>query len=96
MPEVPPSLAEFAARELRGRGLEIRTLTTLDAMDERSATLSTGERIPARTVPGVARKVRLAVDWTTGLFCGRATAEPGQLGHPPALADQREATVAEP
>ena len=25
MPEIPPSLAQFAARELRGRGIEIRT-----------------------------------------------------------------------
>jgi len=48
MPEIPASLAEFAARELRGRGLEIRTGTTLREMDERSATLSTGERIPTR------------------------------------------------
>jgi NADH:ubiquinone reductase (H+-translocating) len=48
MPEIPASLAEFAARELRGRGLEIQTGTTLREMDERSATLSTGERIPTR------------------------------------------------
>ena len=49
MPEIPASLAEFATRELRGRGMEIRTGTMLEAMDERSATLSTGERIPTRT-----------------------------------------------
>src|SRR4051794_35467684 len=30
MPETPPSLAEFATRELRGRGLEIRTGTRVD------------------------------------------------------------------
>jgi NADH:ubiquinone reductase (H+-translocating) len=48
MPEVPPGLAEFAARELRGRGMEILTGTTVREMDERSATLSTGERIPTR------------------------------------------------
>jgi NADH dehydrogenase len=48
MPEIPAPLAEFAARELRGRGLEIRTGTTLREMDEHSATLSTGERIPTR------------------------------------------------
>ena len=29
----PPSLAEFATRELRGRGIEIRTGTRLDAVD---------------------------------------------------------------
>ncbi|MGH2783003.1 MAG: NAD(P)/FAD-dependent oxidoreductase, partial [Thermoleophilaceae bacterium] len=48
MMEIPRSLAEFATRELRGRGMEIRTETMLDEMDERSATLSTGERIPTR------------------------------------------------
>jgi NADH dehydrogenase len=50
MQEVPESLAAFATRELRGRGIEIRTGTTLEAVDERTASLSTGERIPARTV----------------------------------------------
>jgi NADH:ubiquinone reductase (H+-translocating) len=48
MPEIPAPLAEFAARELRGRGMEILTDTTVQEMDERSATLSNGERIPTR------------------------------------------------
>jgi NADH dehydrogenase len=48
MQEIPAPLAEFATRELRGRGMEILTGTTLREMDERSATLSTGERIPTR------------------------------------------------
>ena len=231
MQETPPSLAEFASRELRGRGIEIRTGARLEAMDERSATLTTGERIPTRTVcwttgvrppavvrelglplggsgrietdetlrvkgrdnvwaigdaaavpdpakggrmpspptaqhairqgrvvgdnvaaalagkklrrfryrtlgafvdmgqhqavatlagvklrgfpawfaartyhmlmmPGMARRIRLVVDWTVGLFFGRASAELGQLGHPPALAsyleDRRAPTGAEP
>jgi NADH dehydrogenase len=218
MLETPPSLAEFAARELRGRGLEIQTGTRLESMDERSATLTTGERIPTRMLcwttgvrpppvvrelglpltaggridvdatmrvkgsqnvwaigdaaavpdpaskgrkpcpptaqhalrqgkvvagnvaaalrgdrprrfryrtlgvfvdmgrrnavatmlgvrlrgfpawfaartyhmtmmPGVARRVRLVFDWTVGLFFGRASAELGQLGHPPPLGD---------
>ena len=50
MPEVPASLAEFASRELRRRGLEIRTGTRFEGMDDRTATLSTGERIAAHTV----------------------------------------------
>jgi NADH dehydrogenase len=50
MPEIHPGLAEFAARELRGRGIDIRTKTTLDAVDEATATLSTGEQIPCRTL----------------------------------------------
>jgi NADH:ubiquinone reductase (H+-translocating) len=36
-------------------------------------------------MPGTARKLRLVVDWTVGLFFGRASAELGQLGHPPPL-----------
>ena len=36
-------------------------------------------------MPGTARKIRLLVDWTVGLFFGRASAELGQLGHPPPL-----------
>jgi NADH dehydrogenase len=218
MPEIPPSLAAFASRELRARGIELRTGTRLERMDERSATLSTGEQVPTRTVcwtagvkppaivrllglpltgagridvdatmrvkgqdnvwaigdaaavpdpaqgrraptpptaqhairqgrvvgnnvaaalagrkprpfryrtlgvfvdlgqhkavatmlglplrgfpawfaartyhlvmmPGAARRVRLAVDWTVGLLFGRASAELGQLGHPPSLED---------
>jgi NADH dehydrogenase len=48
MPEIPASLAEFASRELRSRGIELRTGTRLQSMDERSAVLSTGERLPTR------------------------------------------------
>jgi NADH:ubiquinone reductase (H+-translocating) len=48
MPEIPAPLAQFASEELRGRGMEILTGTTVREMDERSATLSTGERIPTR------------------------------------------------
>jgi NADH dehydrogenase len=225
MPEIPASLAEFATRELRGRGMEIRTGTLLDSAEHDAVTLSTGERIPARLLcwtagvtpapvvsrlglplgpggrievdatmrvrgssnvwaigdaaavpdpakrrrapspptcqhairqgrrvaenvaaalrngaprpfryrtlgvfvdmgqhkavatilgvrlrgfpawfaartyhlammPGLARQVRLAVDWTVGLFFGRASAELGQLGHPAALSDPTEETAA--
>jgi NADH dehydrogenase len=50
VPEVPPSLSAFAARELRTRGIEIHTCTTLTAVTEREATFSSGERVAARTV----------------------------------------------
>jgi NADH:ubiquinone reductase (H+-translocating) len=50
MPEIHHGLAEFAARELRGRGIDIRTSTTLDAVTETTATLSTGEVVPCRTL----------------------------------------------
>jgi NADH:ubiquinone reductase (H+-translocating) len=50
MQEVPRSLSEFAERELRGRGIQVRTGTTLHEVTARSATLSDGEVISARTV----------------------------------------------
>jgi NADH dehydrogenase len=50
VPEVPPSLSAFAARELVGRGIEIDTSTTLASLSARGVTLSSGEEIPARTV----------------------------------------------
>jgi len=49
MPEIPPDLAAFASRELRGRGIEIRTSTTLDELTATSARLSDGETVPTRT-----------------------------------------------
>jgi NADH dehydrogenase len=221
MPEIPASLAEFATRELRSRGMEILTNTTLESAERDAVTLSSGERIPTRLLcwtagvrpapvaadlnlplgaggrievddtmrvpsfpnvwaigdaaavpdpakhrkapspptcqhairqgrraaenvaavlggrkpapfryrtlgvfvdmgqhkavatilglrlrgfpawfaartyhlammPGLERKVRLAADWTVGLFFGRASAELGQLGHPAALEDPRQ------
>lgn len=50
MPEVPASLSSFAERELRGRGIEVRTSTTLDAVTASAATLSDGETIATRTL----------------------------------------------
>jgi NADH dehydrogenase len=50
MPEIGPKLAEFAVRELRGRGIEIRTKTTLDEVTAASARLSDGENVPTRTL----------------------------------------------
>src|SRR3712207_1895840 len=50
MRETEPDLAEFCMRELRARGIEIRTHTTLEEVTARTARLSTGETIPTRTV----------------------------------------------
>ena len=50
LPEIDQKLADYAVRELRGRGIEIRLGTTIDAVTDRSATLSTGEDVPTRTV----------------------------------------------
>ena len=68
MQEVPPGLSEFAQRELRARGIEVRTETTIKEITEREATLSDGERIPARTVV-----------WTAGVKPSPAV---GDLGLP--------------
>ncbi len=69
MPEIPASLADFATRELRGRGIEIRTGTLLEEVDEGWARLSDGETVPTRTVcwtagvkpPAVVRELGLAL-----------------------------------
>jgi NADH dehydrogenase len=50
MQEVPQSLSEFAERELRGRGIEVLTETTLSEVTAQGVTLSSGEQINARTV----------------------------------------------
>jgi NADH dehydrogenase len=46
-------------------------------------------------MPGLGRKLRLVVDWSVGLFFGRASAELGQLGHPQALDAPHPGDVAE-
>ena len=50
MPEVAPQLADWTTRELRGRGIEVRTGTLLESVENDCARLSTGETIPTRTV----------------------------------------------
>jgi len=50
LPETDAGLAEYALRELRGRGIDIRLGTTLEEVTENSARLSTGETLPTRTV----------------------------------------------
>jgi NADH:quinone reductase (non-electrogenic) len=66
MPEIAPSLAEFARRELRGRGIEIRTGTTIARVAGRSVQLSDGAQIGARTVV-----------WTAGVRPGPAVSSLG-------------------
>jgi NADH:quinone reductase (non-electrogenic) len=50
LPEIDPQLAEYALRELRGRGIDIRLGTTLGEVGADSARLSSGEVLPTRTV----------------------------------------------
>jgi len=50
MPEIGAALAAFAESELRGRGIEIRTSTTLEEVTADTARLSDGEVVRTRTV----------------------------------------------
>ncbi len=68
MPEIPSSLADFATRELRGRGIEIRLSTTLEEITEEAVRLSDGEIVPTRSVV-----------WTAGV---RPSPVIAQLGLP--------------
>jgi NADH:ubiquinone reductase (H+-translocating) len=50
MQEVPNSLSGFAERELRARGIEVRTGTTLTELTARAAVLSDGHSVATRTL----------------------------------------------
>ena len=50
LPEVPPDLADYAVKQLRGRGIDIRLGTRIEEATEDSVLLSTGERVPTRTL----------------------------------------------
>jgi len=50
LPEIDPQLADYALRELRGRGIDIRLDTTLEQVEANSARLSSGETLPTKTV----------------------------------------------
>jgi NADH:ubiquinone reductase (H+-translocating) len=50
LPEIDAGLAEYALRQLRGRGIDIRLETTLEEVTAHSARLSNGETLSTRTV----------------------------------------------
>jgi NADH:ubiquinone reductase (H+-translocating) len=50
MPEISADLAAAATAELRRRGIEVRTGTTIERVSAGSVELSTGELVPTRTV----------------------------------------------
>jgi NADH dehydrogenase len=66
LPEIPTGLGEYAAKQLRKRGIDIRVGTTLDALEPHAATLSDGERIPTSTLV-----------WTAGVRAHPAVSELG-------------------
>jgi NADH dehydrogenase len=50
LPEIDAELADYALRELRGRGIDIKLETQLKEVGPNSLTLSTGEVVPTTTV----------------------------------------------
>jgi NADH dehydrogenase len=50
LPEIPTGLGRYAAKQLAGRGIEIRTGTTLELVEEEAVTLTGGERIETHTL----------------------------------------------
>jgi NADH:ubiquinone reductase (H+-translocating) len=50
LPEIPRQLGEYAARQLEGRGVDIRVSTTLESVEPHAAVLSDGDRILTSTV----------------------------------------------
>jgi NADH dehydrogenase len=50
LPEIDQALADYALRELRGRGIDIRLATTLEEVSADRARLSSGETLPTKTV----------------------------------------------
>jgi NADH dehydrogenase len=56
LPEIDAELADYAVRELRGRGIDIRLGTRVEEATANSVRLSTGEIVPTRTIV-----------WTTGV-----------------------------
>jgi NADH dehydrogenase len=66
LPEIPSRLGEYAARELRDRGVQIHTGTTLSSAEDGAVTLSNGERIPTHTLV-----------WTAGVRANPLLAELG-------------------
>ena len=68
LPEIPGGLAEYTAELLRRRGVEIKTETRLEAVDDGRAVLSDGSVIPTHTLV-----------WTAGV---RPHPLPGEWGLP--------------
>jgi NADH dehydrogenase len=88
MQEIPPDLAAFASAELRRRGIEIKTETTVRRVTETAVELSTGELVPTRTVawtagvtpPPVVARLGLPLEESGRIRADRFTAVPGHPG----------------
>ena len=68
LPEIPTRLSEYAARQLTGRGIDIRVGTTLESVEGDSLVLSDGSRLETHTLV-----------WTAGVRAHPLLAELGLL-----------------
>ncbi len=66
LPEIPSRLGDYAAKQLAGRGVEIRTSATLESVGQSFVVLAGGERIPSHTLV-----------WTAGVSPNPLMAELG-------------------
>jgi NADH dehydrogenase len=66
LPEIPPRLGEYAARQLAKRGVDIRVGTTLEAAEDGAVSLSDGTRLETETLV-----------WTAGVRAHPLVAELG-------------------
>jgi NADH:ubiquinone reductase (H+-translocating) len=66
LPEIPTGLGDYAAKQLRRRGIDIRVGTTLTELEPLAASLSDGERVPTSTLV-----------WTAGVRASPAASELG-------------------
>jgi len=76
--QLPERLAAYATSHLAERGIEVRTATTVSAVEAERVVLGTGERIPADTVVWTAGVVANPVLRRLGLPCdpaGRVVAD---------------------
>jgi NADH dehydrogenase len=88
MTEIQPDLAAFASAELRRRGIEIHTGTTIERVSADSVELSTGEVVPTRTVAWTAgvkphpvvAELGLPLDGGGRIAADRFCAVPGRPG----------------
>jgi len=70
MPEIGPQLASFAERQLRKRGIEIKTSTTLSAAGQDHVVFSGDEHVPTRTLVWTAGVAPVPVTNKLGLPVG--------------------------
>ena len=96
LPEVPQDLADYAVAQLRGRGIDIRLGTRIEEAAADSVLLSTGERVPTRTLvwtAGVKPHPSLAAMAVPLNETGRVRRRPARCASRACAASGRSATA---